>query len=58
MDQGLGSWERNKSCSTDYLPGRSEYRTQEDAMGGVKKKEVKRYINALIDRDMLRKSRK
>ena len=44
--------------STDYLLGRSEYRTQEDAMGGVKKKEVKRYINALIDRDMVRKSGK
>ncbi len=44
--------------SIDYLLGRSEYRTQEEVMERVKKKEAKRYINALIDKDMARKSGK
>lgn len=44
--------------STDYLFGRSECRTQEEAMEQVKKKEIKGYINMLIDRDMVRKSGK
>lgn len=44
--------------SVDYLLGRSDLRNQEEAKERVKKKVVKQYINALIDRDMIAKTKK